>query len=72
MLEPKTTIIYTADAKALGAPAPDRKELEAFIDALPDVPDIVRLRAKEDAGIEKKNILKRMIDDVKEFADETD
>lgn len=72
LLEPKTTIIYTADAKALGAPAPDRKELEAFIDALPDVPDIVRLRAKEDAGIEKKNILKRMIDDVKEFADETD
>lgn len=70
LLQPKTAIIYTSDAKALGAPAADRRELEAFIDTIPEVPQIVRSRVKEDAGIKPKNLLKRMIEDVKEFADE--
>jgi len=72
LLQPKTAIIYTSDAAALGAPAADRRELEAFIDEIPEVPQIIRSRVKEDAGIKPKNLLKRMIEDVKEFADETD
>ena len=72
LLQPKTAVIYTADAAALGAPAADRREVDAFIDSLPEIPEITRRRVKEDAGVLKKNLLKRMIEDVKEFADETD
>lgn len=72
LLEPKTAIIYSADAESLGAPAADRRELDAFIDSIPDVPELTRSRVKEDAGIKKKDLLKRMIEDVKEFTDETE
>jgi len=72
LLQPNMAIIFTSDAAALGAPAADRRELEAFIDEIPEVPQIIRSRVKEDAGIKPKNLLKRMIEDVKEFADETD
>ena len=72
LLQPKTAVIYTADATALGAPAADRQEVEAFIDEIPEIPEITRRRVKEDAGVLKKNLLKRMIEDVKEFVDETD
>lgn len=72
LLQPRTAIIYTEDAKALGAPAADRRELEIFIDGIPEVPVITRNRIKEDAGIKPKNLLKRMAEDVKEFADETE
>lgn len=72
LLQPKTAIIYTADAATLGAPAADRREVDAFIDEIPEIPEITRRRVKEDAGVLKKNLLKRMIEDVKEFADETD
>lgn len=72
LLQPRTAIIYTADAAALGAPAADRRELEAFIDTIPEIPQTTRRRVKEDAGILPKNLLKRMAEDVKEFADETD
>ena len=72
LLEPKTAIIYTADASTLGAPSADRKELEAFIDAIPDLPELVRDRVKEDAGIKRKDLLKRMFEDAKEFSEETE
>lgn len=72
LLEPKMAVIYTADATTLGAPAADRRELEALIDSIPDVPELVRDRVKEDSGIKKKDLLKRMFEDAKEFTDETD
>lgn len=72
LLQPRTAIIYTSNAAALGAPAADRCELEAFIDEIPEIPQFTRQRVKEDAGILPKNLLKRMAEDVKEFADETD
>lgn len=72
LLQPRTAIIYTSNAAALGAPSADRRELEAFIDEIPEIPQLTRQRVKEDAGILPKNILKRMAEDVKEFADETD
>jgi hypothetical protein len=72
LLNPKTAIIYTADAESMGANRADRRELEAFIDAIPDIPDVSRRRIKEDAGIKQKSILQRLLDDVKEFSEETD
>ena len=72
LLQPRTVIIYTSNAAALGAPSADRRELEAFIDEIPEIPQLTRQRVKEDAGILPKNLLKRMAEDVKEFADETD
>lgn len=72
LLQPRTAIIYTSNAAALGAPSADRRELEAFIDTIPEIPQLTRQRVKEDAGILPKNLLKRMAEDVKEFADETD
>lgn len=72
LLQPRTAIIYTSNAAALGAPGADRRELEAFIDEIPEIPQLTRQRVKEDAGILPKNLLKRMAEDVKEFADETD
>lgn len=72
LLQPRTVIIYTSNAAALGAPSADRRELEAFIDEIPEIPQLTRQRVKEDAGILPKNLLKRMAEDVKEFTDETD
>ena len=72
LLQPRAAVIYTADAAALGAPAADRRELEAFIDSIPDIPEMARARIKEDSGIKKKDLLKRMAEDVKEFAEESD
>lgn len=70
LLDQAPTVIYTADPESMGAPKADRKELEAFIDSIPDIPDISLRRVKEDAGIKKRNLLSRMIEDVKEFGDE--
>ena len=72
LLQPRTVIIYTSNAAALGAPSADRRELEAFIDEIPEIPQLTCQRVKEDAGILPKNLLKRMAEDVKEFTDETD
>lgn len=72
LLQQKSTVVYTTDAAALGAPAANRRELEAFIDSLPEVPVMTVERIKEDAGIKKKNLLKRMMDDAKEFSDDQD
>ena len=70
LLNAAPTVIYTADPESMGAPKADRRELEAFIDSIPDIPEISRRRVKEDAGIKKRNLLSRMIEDVKEFGDE--
>lgn len=70
LLDAAPTVIYTADAESMGAPKADRKQLEEFIDSIPDIPEISRRRVKEDAGIKKRNLLSRMIEDVKEFGDE--
>lgn len=70
LLDAAPTVIYTADPESMGAPKADRKVLEEFIDSIPDIPEISRRRVKEDAGIKKRNLLSRMIEDVKEFGDE--
>lgn len=70
LLDAAPMVIYTADAESMGAPKADRKQLEEFIDSIPDIPEISRRRVKEDAGIKKRNLLSRMIEDVKEFGDE--
>ncbi|MGM9817181.1 MAG: hypothetical protein ACI304_09045 [Lepagella sp.] len=70
LLDASPVTIYTVDAESLGAPAADRKEIEMFIDSIPDLPEISRRRVKEDAGINKKNLLTRIIEDIKEFGDE--
>lgn len=70
LLDAAPMVIYTADAESMGAPKADRKQLEEFIDSIPDIPEVSRRRVKEDAGIKKRNLLSRMIEDVKEFGDE--
>lgn len=70
LLDAAPVTIYTADPESLGAPRIDRREIDAFIDSIPDIPEISRQRIKEDAGIRKRNLLSRMIEDIKEFGDE--
>lgn len=70
LLDAAPVTIYTADPESLGAPKADRKDIDAFIDLIPDIPEISRQRIKEDAGIKKRNLLSRMIEDIKEFGDE--
>ena len=72
LLEQKKVDIYTAHREDLGLPAIDRKELEAFIDSLPEIPDAIRTNLKEDAGIRKFDLKKRMIYDIEEFSEEDD
>ncbi len=70
LLDAAPVVLYTSDPESMGAPKADRKELEAFIDSIPDIPEISRRRIKEDAGIKKRTLLERIISDVKEFGDE--
>ena len=70
LLDRKPLVVYTGDASALGASKTDRKELEAFIDSIPDTPEAVRTRLKQDAGVQKRNLLQRLIEDGKEFAED--
>lgn len=70
LLDAAPVVIYTADPESMGAPKTDRKELEAFIDSLPEIPEVARRRVKEDAGICRRDLLKRIIEDVKEFGNE--
>ncbi len=72
LLDAAPMVLYTNDPESMGAPKADRKELEAFIDAIPDIPELVRGRVKEDAGIKKRNLIRRMMDDAKEFGDESE
>ena len=70
LLDAAPVTIYTADSESLGAPKADRKEIDAFIDSIPDIPEMSRQRIKEDAGIRKRNLYSRIIEDIKEFGDE--
>ena len=72
LLEQSPVEIYTADAESMGAPKADRRELESFIDSIPDIPVIQRQRIKEDAGIKKRNLLNRLLQDVKEFGEDNE
>lgn len=70
LLSAPPVVIYSADPESLGAASADRKELCDFIDSIPDIPEVSRRRVKEDAGIEKRNMLQRLMDDAREFGDE--
>lgn len=69
LLSQRQTVIYTTSRKDLGVPEIDTKELEEFIDSIPDIPVIVKENIKEDAQIKTFNLKKRMLYDIKEFGD---
>lgn len=70
LLNQKRIDIYTSKREDLGVPAIDRKELEALIDSIPEIPTAVRENLKEDARIKKFNLKNRMIYDIEEFSEE--
>lgn len=70
LLDAAPVVVYTSDAESMGAQKADRKELEAFIDSIPDIPEISRRRVKEDAGIKQRNLLERMVSDIKDFGED--
>jgi hypothetical protein len=70
LLDAEPVVLYTNDAESMGAPKADRRELEAFIDSIPELPDVSRQRVKEDAGIKRRDLYKRIVDDVKEFSED--
>lgn len=69
LLNQKPVVIYTTSRADLGVADTDRKELEAFINNIPDIPVLVKERLKEDSGIKKFDLRKRMIEDAEEFKD---
>ncbi|MBO5054553.1 MAG: hypothetical protein J6C44_10050 [Muribaculaceae bacterium] len=70
LLDANPTVIYATDPESMGAPKANRTELEKFIDEIPDVPVQLRERVKEDASIKKRDLFKRVIEDVKEYGEE--
>ncbi len=72
LLAQRPVVIYTTEAEDMGVPATDRKRLEEFIDAIPDVPVAVRENVKEDARIKKFDLKRRMLYDIKEFSEPED
>ena len=66
LLNRKQVVLYTTKRSDLGVPDTDRRELEEFINDIPDIPVIVRERLKEDAQINKFNLKKRMLEDAEE------
>lgn len=70
LLNQKPVVIYTTKREDLGVPEIDRKELEKFIDDIPDIPVIVREHVKEDARIKGMDLKERMLYDIKEFSEE--
>lgn len=70
LLNRKQLVLYTTNRSDLGVPDTDRRELERFIDEIPDIPVIVRDRLKEDSQIKKFNLKKRMLEDVEEFSED--
>ena len=69
LLDQKPLVIFTTKPEDLGVPRADRKELERFIDSIPEVPQAVRESVKEDARIKAFDLRKRMLNDIKEFAE---
>ena len=70
LLNRKQVVLYTTNRSDLGVPDTDRRDLEEFINDIPDIPVIVRDRLKEDAQIKKFNLKKRMLEDVEEFSED--
>ena len=70
LLNAAPVVIYTNDAESMGAPKADRREIEQIINSIPDIPEMSRQRVMEDAGVTRRNLLSRMMDDAKEFGDE--
>lgn len=70
LLNRKQVVVYTTNRADLGVPDTDRRELEEFIDEIPDIPIIVRDRLKEDSQIKKFNLKKRMLEDAEEFSED--
>lgn len=70
LLNQKRVDIYTANREDLGIPAIDRKQLDEFIDSIPEISTTVRDKLKEDAGIKKFDLKKRMLHDIEELNDE--
>ncbi len=72
LLNQQQTIIYTTSLRDLGLPATDRRKVEQLIDAIPEVPELVRESAKEDANISQFNLKKRMLHDIEEFSEQSE
>lgn len=70
VLDAAPVVIYTTDPSSMGAPKADRKQLGALIDSIPDIPEASLKRIKEDAGLQPRNLLERILSDAKEFGDE--
>ena len=72
LLAQQQTIIYTTSRRDLGLPATDRRRVEQLIDAIPEVPELVRESVKEDAAINQFDLKKRMLHDIEEFSDQSE
>lgn len=70
LLNQKRVDIYTSNREDLGIPAIDRKELNEFIDSIPEISSATRESLKEDAGIKKFDLKKRMLHDIEELSEE--
>ena len=62
----------TTSRRDLGLPATDRRRVEQLIDAIPEVPELVRESVKEDANISTFNLKKRMLHDIEEFSEQSE
>ncbi len=72
LLNQPQTVIYTTSRRDLGLPATDRRRVEQLIDAIPEVPELVRESVKEDANISQFNLKKRMLHDIEEFSEQSE
>lgn len=72
LLTRQQTIIYTTSRRDLGLPATDRRRVEQLIDAIPEVPELVRESVKEDAAINQFDLKKRMLHDIEEFSEQSE
>lgn len=70
----KQVVIYSLSPKDIGVEPQDKKEVERFLDSLPDIPAIKMQRAKSDAGVDgyKFNILRNMAEDIDDFVEDED
>ena len=65
-------VAYVAAWKAINYLFDSLEELEEFIDAIPEIPVIVRDNIKEDARIKAFDLKKRMLYDIKEFGEDNE
>ena len=69
-LPPPSTVIYTTKASDLGLPETDEAEIIKIIDSVPNIPQVVRENLKEDAGVAKMDLKRRLLYDQKNFGDQ--